>query len=109
VLAAGARMQLDAMVELIRNCSPEQFTRAPETWSWIGTDGKSPGFTSPFGDVFFRSADGFWWLDTLESTLTRRWTDTDELKAARAIRRRAARHIYQRVHGRQLRYTELTS
>lgn len=75
-------MQLDASVELIRNFSPEQFSRALESWSWIGIGDKSPVFTSPFGDVFFRSTDGFWWLDTLEATLTQQWANADELKAA---------------------------
>jgi hypothetical protein len=42
-----------------------------ESWGWIGIGDKSPAFTSPFGDVFFRSSDGFWWLDTLEGTRTR--------------------------------------
>jgi hypothetical protein len=81
-LATDACMQLDASVELIRNFSPEQFARALESWSWIGIGDKTPVFTSPFGDVFFRSMDGFWWLDTLEATLTRQWANADELRAA---------------------------
>jgi len=69
-------------VDLIRNFSPEQFTRALESWDWIEIGDKSPVFTSPFGDVFFRANDGCWYLDTLEGTLTRPWATADELKAA---------------------------
>jgi len=52
-------MQLDARVDLIRTFSPDQFTRALDSWGWIGIGDKSPVFTSPSGDVFFRSHDGF--------------------------------------------------
>jgi hypothetical protein len=61
-------MQLDARMDLIRNFSPEQFTRALESWDWIGVADKSPMFTSPFGDVFLRGQTDFWYLDTLEGT-----------------------------------------
>jgi hypothetical protein len=74
-------MRLDARVDLIRNFSADQYTRALESWDWIGIGDKSPAFTSPFGDVFFHSHDGLWWLDTLEATLTRPWANADELTA----------------------------
>jgi hypothetical protein len=74
-------MQLDTRVDLIRNLSQDEIGRALESWDWIGIGDKSPLFTSPFGDVFFRAVDGFWWLDTLEATLTR-WATGEELKAA---------------------------
>ena len=69
-------MQLDARVDLIRNFSPDQFAQALESWDWIGIGDKSPVFASPFGDVFFRAADGLWWLDTLTigQSISRRWT-----------------------------------
>jgi hypothetical protein len=75
-------MQLDAMVDLTRNFSPGQFTRALESWDWVGIGDKSPMFTSPFGDVFFQARDGLWWLDTLEATLTREWVTAEEMSAA---------------------------
>jgi Domain of unknown function (DUF1851) len=81
-LAAGRGMKLAARVDLIRNFSPAQFTRALDSWDWIGIGDKHPVFTSPFGDVFLQSPDGFWFLDTLEATLSRRWASADELKAA---------------------------
>ena len=58
-------MQLDAMVDLTRSFSPEQFNRALESWDWIGIGDRRPVFTSPFGDVFFQTRHGFWWFDTL--------------------------------------------
>ena len=69
-------------MHLTRSFSPDQFHRALESWQWLGIAYKSPIFISPFGDVFFRSDDGFWLLDTLEATLTRPWTGADELRAA---------------------------
>jgi Domain of unknown function (DUF1851) len=40
-----------------------------------------PIFSSPFGDVFFRAADGIWWLDTIEGSISRRWTSKEALRA----------------------------
>ena len=75
-------MLLDARVDLIRRFTPDQFDRALESWHWIGIGDKSPLFTSPFGDVFLRADDGFWWLDTLEATLTREWASAEDLTTA---------------------------
>jgi hypothetical protein len=50
-------MQLDTGMDLIRNFSQDEFSRALESWDWIGIGDKSPVFTSPFGDVFFRAVD----------------------------------------------------
>jgi len=69
-------------MQLTRTFTAEQYAQATESWSWLGLVGKTPIFTSPFGDVFFRASDGFWWLDTLEGTLTRPWQTADELNAA---------------------------
>jgi hypothetical protein len=68
-------------MDLIRNFSQDQYRGALESWDWIGLAGKVPVFASPFGDIFFRAQDGFWYLDTLEATLTRPWTTPDEMKA----------------------------
>jgi len=72
----------DIRVDLIRDFVSDEFSRALESWSSIGIEGKKPLFCSPCGDVFLRAADGIWWLDTLEGTLTRRWAHSEELKAA---------------------------
>lgn len=52
-----------------------------ESWDWADIQGKQPLFTSPFGDVFFQAQDGFWFLDLLEGTLARPWSDADALQA----------------------------
>lgn len=56
---------------LTRTFGAERYRRALASWQWIGIGAREPLFTSPFGDVFFRAGDGYWWLDTLEATLTR--------------------------------------
>jgi hypothetical protein len=68
-------------VELTRRFRPEQYAQATQSWQWLDFADKAPLFASPFGDLFFRAADGFWWLDTLEGTLTRPWRTADELRA----------------------------
>jgi hypothetical protein len=68
-------------MELIRSFSDEQYAGALESWTFLDLDGKVPVFTSPFGDVFFEAADGFWYLDSLEGTLERPWATAEELQA----------------------------
>jgi hypothetical protein len=70
------------MVDLIRTFAPDQYTRALQSWDWLGIGARSPVCTSPFGDVFFRADDGFWWLDTLEARVTREWATAEEMYAA---------------------------
>ena len=40
-----------------------------EAWDWIDFSGKEPLITTCFGDVFFESNDGIYFLDTLEGSL----------------------------------------
>lgn len=68
-------------MQLTRTFRPEQYAKATESWAWLDLVGKKPVFASAFGDIFFSAADGFWWLDTLEGTLTRPWRTADELRA----------------------------
>lgn len=68
-------------MDLTRSFSADQFARALESWDWAGITGKQPLFTSPFGDVFFQAADGVWFLDLLEGTLTRPWPDAAAMQA----------------------------
>jgi hypothetical protein len=68
-------------MDLRRSFAPEHFARALGAWEWIGIRGKVPLFASPFGDVIFRSDDGFWWLDTVEGMLTLEWKHAQALEA----------------------------
>ena len=58
----------------------DQYEAALESWGWIGLEGRRPVLSSLFGDVFFKAPDGFWFLDTVEGTLTHRWADRDALQ-----------------------------
>lgn len=69
-------------MELTKRFSEQHYARALESWDWLGLDGQSPRFTSLFGDVFLEAADGAWWfLDTFEGQLGRRWDTRAELSA----------------------------
>jgi hypothetical protein len=68
-------------MDVIRRFSPEAYARALESWAWVDLFGKEPRFCSPFGDVFLEGVDGWWFLDTLEGTLTRRWESAEACHA----------------------------
>ncbi|MCU0748835.1 MAG: DUF1851 domain-containing protein [Akkermansiaceae bacterium] len=51
--------------------SLEDVARALESWGWLGVEGKQPILVTAFGDVFFSSDDGIWFLDTIEGALTK--------------------------------------
>ena len=67
---------------LTKSFTAEEYVRALETWRWLGVEGKTPVLTSLFGDVFLQDAAGYWYLDTLEGTLTLTWRSRDEVQAA---------------------------
>jgi len=66
---------------LTKTFTPETYTRALEAWSWIGIGNKVPVLASLFGDVFLQDAQGYWFLDSLEGTLTKVAMTMDELQA----------------------------
>lgn len=70
---------LTSPVQLLRSFSPSAFAYGLSSWSWLPLDGKTPRFATTFGDVFLESLDGWWFLDTLEGTLTLRWLNAVEL------------------------------
>lgn len=74
-------LRFDADVDLTRTFDREQFSRGLASWDWIGVGRRVPMYTSLFGDVFFESYDGYWWLDTVRGRLTRPWEGLDELEA----------------------------
>jgi hypothetical protein len=65
---------------LTKTFTPEVYARALESWSWIGVENKVPVLTSLFGDVFLQDAQGYWFLDSLEGTLTMVATTRDEMQ-----------------------------
>jgi hypothetical protein len=67
---------------LTKTFSPEVYRDALETWEWIGLTGKAPVLSSLFGDVFLLDPDGYWFLDTMEGSLTHICASRDELQAA---------------------------
>jgi hypothetical protein len=54
--------QLNIDMELVRTFTPEQYARGLLAWAWLRPQPMEPIFASAFGDVFFRAADGTWWL-----------------------------------------------
>ncbi|GAA2232336.1 hypothetical protein GCM10010413_33540 [Promicromonospora sukumoe] len=68
-------------MHLIREFAPDAYEFALSSWSWIGTGGKTPRFASCFGDMFLEAQDGWWFLDTVEGTLERRWSTMDDMFA----------------------------
>jgi hypothetical protein len=52
-----------------------------QSWDWIDFSGKEPFITSCFGDVFFESEDGIYFLDTLEGSFERIASSKSNLEA----------------------------
>jgi hypothetical protein len=69
-------------MELTKQFSDEQYAKALESWSWLDLQGKTPRFTSLFGNVFLEDQTGAWWfLDTFEGELVPAWPSRAELVA----------------------------
>lgn len=66
---------------LTKSFSEADFDRALESWTWLDLQNKTPILTSLFGDVLFVAPDGYWFLDSVEGTLTRPWASRDEIQA----------------------------
>ena len=67
---------------LTKTFPADEYARALESWRWLGVEGRTPVLTSLFCDVFLQDAAGYWYLDTLEGTLTHTWSSRDEVQAA---------------------------
>jgi hypothetical protein len=74
-----SRLNID--MELVRTFTLEQYARGLLAWGWLRPRPMEPIFASAFGDVFFRAADGIWWLDTIEGSISRRWESEEALRA----------------------------
>jgi hypothetical protein len=69
-------------VLLTKSFSADEYARALKSWRWLDVEGKTPVLSSLFGDSFLQDASGYWFLDTLEGTLTLTWSNRDEVQAA---------------------------
>lgn len=82
---AGARdpsnLTAESAMLLTKTFTPEIYARALESWSWIGVENKVPVLASLFGDVFLQDRQGYWFLDSVEGTLTMVATTSAELHA----------------------------
>jgi hypothetical protein len=67
-------------MELTKRFSPDQFRRALESWAWLDLEGKTPVLATLFGDVFFELNGSYWFLDTVEGTLTSQWSTGEMLQ-----------------------------
>jgi hypothetical protein len=68
-------------MNFIKGFSDEQYAGALESWTWLDLAGKEPVTATLFGHVFLSAEDGFWLLDPIAGSLTRRWDDVDHLQA----------------------------
>jgi hypothetical protein len=68
-------------MQLTRSFPPDRFAGALDSWRWTGLADQSPAFASLFGDIFLRSADGAWWLDTIGGKLARPWPSVAAMMA----------------------------
>ncbi|MBO0610242.1 T6SS immunity protein Tdi1 domain-containing protein [Myceligenerans salitolerans] len=66
-------------MHLIREFTPVAYDFALASWGWLGITDQVPRFASCFGDMFLESPTGWWFLDTVEGTLERRWRTMDEM------------------------------
>jgi hypothetical protein len=81
-------------MELTKIFSEGQYSRALESWGWLSIGEKVPRMSSLFGDTFFESVDGSWWLlDHLDGCLTQHWVDRTALVADLATEEGQDRHL----------------
>jgi hypothetical protein len=78
----GETRRQTAGVNLTKTFDRAAYKGGLESWSWLDLAGKTPVFTSLFGDVVLESGDGYWFLDTIEGKLTRPWSNRDDVRTA---------------------------
>lgn len=67
---------------LMRSLPVDEMVRALRSWRWLGAESLRPGGATMFGDLILEGHGGWWFLSTLEGTLTRPWATKDECEAA---------------------------
>ena len=65
----------------LRRFPPALYADALESWTFLDLAGKRPIFTSPFGDVFFQTDGGFWFLDVLAGEVSCPWSSERDMSA----------------------------
>lgn len=68
-------------MQMLRTFAKDAFRFGLTSWRWAGIAGKTPRFTTCFGDVFLESLEGWWFLDTMEGTLELRWSTAVDMYA----------------------------
>ncbi|GAB4086996.1 hypothetical protein GCM10028784_36260 [Myceligenerans cantabricum] len=68
-------------MQMLRTFAKDAFRFGLTSWRWLGISGKTPRFTTCFGDVFLESLEGWWFLDTMEGTLELRWSTAVDMYA----------------------------
>lgn len=58
----------------------ENIWKGLESWDWIDFSGMEPFITTCFGDVFFESSDGIYFLDTLGGSLEKVASSKEEMQ-----------------------------
>jgi len=58
-------------MRVTKSFDQEAFAQALESWEWLGLRRKRPVLASLFGDVILQDTSGYWFLDTVEGTLSR--------------------------------------
>ena len=67
---------------MTKSFSQDEYARALAGWHWLDVHAKTPVLASVFGDIFLQDRHGYWFLDTIEGTLTRPWSTRDEVQAS---------------------------
>ncbi len=65
---------------LVVKQKPEDIEDALEAWDWLDFSGKTPVITTCFGDVFFESDEGIYFLDSIGGSLDKVATSKSELQ-----------------------------
>jgi len=66
---------------LTKPFSAQVFARALESWTFLDIAGKVPVLASLFGDIFLQDRTGYWFLDSIEGSLSKVAATRGELES----------------------------
>lgn len=78
---------------LTKTLSAETYRRALADWAWLHLEGKRPFLASQFGDVFLEDGTGIWMLDLVEGSLSRVFSDRQQMAAVLNTEEGQDRHL----------------